>query len=224
MQSNAIRSLPSQDSAAPSTRDALEYSRSTDVVGARRGAFGPTLSVFSSSKFWAPLAWSIRISRAATSHSRLPRLLPGIRTAARQCSCGRPRSAEFRVGRRRPGVDGPISAFLQMAARRRNVRRHRAAEPQDDRAHDGGSLGPITGAPDLLLPGHGLDWVLRFGFMAVSLGAGSVASTSGGHGGHHLLGDPAERMFALLLIQAPASATISTLFRGSSIRVRRLGG
>jgi CubicO group peptidase (beta-lactamase class C family) len=66
-------------------------------------------------------------------------------------------------------------------------------------------LGPITGSPDLLPPGHGFG----LGF-AVRLGAG-IASTPGSAGMYYWSGmagttfwvDPGERLLAVLMIQAP---------------------
>ena len=77
-------------------------------------------------------------------------------------------------------------------------------------------LGPITGAPDLLLPGHGFG----LGF-AVRLHAG-IAQTPGSVGQYFWGGlagttfwvDPAEELFAILLIQAPGQRDYyRTLFR-----------
>jgi CubicO group peptidase (beta-lactamase class C family) len=77
-------------------------------------------------------------------------------------------------------------------------------------------LGPITGAPDLLLPGHGFG----LGF-AVRLQAG-VAQVPGSIGQYFWGGlagttfwvDPAEQLFALLLIQAPGQRDYyRTLYR-----------
>ncbi len=77
-------------------------------------------------------------------------------------------------------------------------------------------LGPITGAPDLLLPGHGFG----LGF-AVRLHAG-IAHVPGSIGQYFWGGlagttfwiDPAEQLFALMLIQAPGLRDYyRTLFR-----------
>jgi CubicO group peptidase (beta-lactamase class C family) len=77
-------------------------------------------------------------------------------------------------------------------------------------------LGPITGAPDLLLPGHGFG----LGF-AVRLHAGMAPSPGsvglyfwGGIAGTTFWVDPAEQLFALMLIQAPGQRDyFRTLFR-----------
>lgn len=77
-------------------------------------------------------------------------------------------------------------------------------------------LGAITGAPDLLLPGHGFG----LGF-AVRLHAGIAAVPGsigqyfwGGLAGTTFWVDPAESLFALLLIQAPGQRDYyRTLFR-----------
>jgi CubicO group peptidase (beta-lactamase class C family) len=77
-------------------------------------------------------------------------------------------------------------------------------------------LGPITGATDLLLPGHGFG----LGF-AVRLHAG-IADVPGSIGQYFWGGlagttfwvDPAEQLFALLLIQAPGQRDYyRTLYR-----------
>jgi CubicO group peptidase (beta-lactamase class C family) len=77
-------------------------------------------------------------------------------------------------------------------------------------------LGPVTGAPDLLLPGHGFG----LGF-AVRLHAG-IAHVPGSIGQYFWGGlagttfwvDPAEQLFAILLIQAPGQRDYyRTLFR-----------
>jgi len=66
-------------------------------------------------------------------------------------------------------------------------------------------LGPITGAPDLLVPGYGFG----LGF-AVRLQAGIATMPGsvgqyfwGGLAGTTFWVDPAENLFAILLIQAP---------------------
>jgi CubicO group peptidase (beta-lactamase class C family) len=77
-------------------------------------------------------------------------------------------------------------------------------------------LGTMTGAPDLLLPGHGFG----LGF-AVRLHAG-IAPFPGSIGQYFWNGlagttfwvDPAEQMFALMLVQAPGQRDYyRTLFR-----------
>ena len=77
-------------------------------------------------------------------------------------------------------------------------------------------LGPITGASDLLLPGHGFG----LGF-AVRLHAGIAAVPGsigqyfwGGLAGTTFWVDPVEHLFAILLIQAPGRRDYyRTLFR-----------
>jgi len=77
-------------------------------------------------------------------------------------------------------------------------------------------LGPIAGAPDLLPPGHGFG----LGF-AVRLHAGIAPVPGsiglyfwGGLAGTTFWVDPAEQLFALLLIQAPGQRDYyRTLFR-----------
>ncbi len=77
-------------------------------------------------------------------------------------------------------------------------------------------LGPITGAPDLLLPGHGfgLGFAVRL-HAGIAPVPGSVGQYFwGGLAGTTFWVDPAEEMFALLLIQAPGQRDYyRTLFR-----------
>ena len=66
-------------------------------------------------------------------------------------------------------------------------------------------LGPITGAPDLLLPGHGFGLGFAVRLQAgIAPVAGSIGQYFwGGLAGTTFWVDPAEQLFALLLIQAP---------------------
>jgi CubicO group peptidase (beta-lactamase class C family) len=66
-------------------------------------------------------------------------------------------------------------------------------------------LGPITGAPDLLVPGYGfgLGFAVRL-HAGISTMPGSVGQYFwGGLAGTTFWVDPAENLFAILLIQAP---------------------
>ncbi len=77
-------------------------------------------------------------------------------------------------------------------------------------------LGPVTGAPDLLLPGHGfgLGFAVRL-HTGIAQVPGSVGQYFwGGLAGTTFWVDPAEQLFALLLIQAPGRRDYyRTLFR-----------
>jgi CubicO group peptidase (beta-lactamase class C family) len=77
-------------------------------------------------------------------------------------------------------------------------------------------LGPVTGAPDLLLPGHGfgLGFAVRL-HAGIAQVPGSVGQYFwGGLAGTTFWVDPAEQLFALLLIQAPGQRDYyRTLFR-----------
>jgi CubicO group peptidase (beta-lactamase class C family) len=77
-------------------------------------------------------------------------------------------------------------------------------------------LGSITGAPDLLLPGHGfgLGFAVRL-HAGLSPAPGSVGLYFwGGLAGTTFWVDPAEQLFALMLIQAPGQRDYyRTLFR-----------
>jgi CubicO group peptidase (beta-lactamase class C family) len=66
-------------------------------------------------------------------------------------------------------------------------------------------LGPISGAPDLLLPGHGfgLGFAVRL-HAGIAHGPGSIGQYFwGGLAGTTFWVDPAEQLFAVMLIQAP---------------------
>jgi CubicO group peptidase (beta-lactamase class C family) len=77
-------------------------------------------------------------------------------------------------------------------------------------------LGPITGAPDLLLPGHGfgLGFAVRM-HAGIAQVPGSIGQYFwGGLAGTTFWVDPAEDLFALMLIQAPGQRDYyRTLFR-----------
>jgi CubicO group peptidase (beta-lactamase class C family) len=77
-------------------------------------------------------------------------------------------------------------------------------------------LGPVTGAPDLLPPGHGfgLGFAVRL-HAGIAHMPGSIGQYFwGGLAGTTFWVDPAEQMFALLLIQAPGRRDYyRTLFR-----------
>jgi CubicO group peptidase (beta-lactamase class C family) len=77
-------------------------------------------------------------------------------------------------------------------------------------------LGPITGAPDLLLPGHGfgLGFAVRLQ-PGISHVPGSVGQYFwGGLAGTTFWVDPAEELFAIMMIQAPGQRDyFRTLFR-----------
>ncbi len=77
-------------------------------------------------------------------------------------------------------------------------------------------LGPITGAPDLLLPGHGFGLGFAVRLQAgIAYVPGSIGQYFwGGLAGTTFWVDPAEQLFALLLIQAPGQRDYyRTLFR-----------
>jgi CubicO group peptidase (beta-lactamase class C family) len=77
-------------------------------------------------------------------------------------------------------------------------------------------LGPMTGAPDLLPPGHGfgLGFAVRL-HTGIAAWPGSIGQYFwGGLAGTTFWVDPAERLFAILLIQAPGRRDYyRTLFR-----------
>ena len=77
-------------------------------------------------------------------------------------------------------------------------------------------LGPITGAPDLLLPGYGFGLGFAVRLQAgISHVPGSIGQYFwGGLAGTTFWVDPAEQLFAVLLIQAPGQRDyFRTLYR-----------
>jgi CubicO group peptidase (beta-lactamase class C family) len=67
-------------------------------------------------------------------------------------------------------------------------------------------LGPVTGSPDLLIPGYGfgLGFAVRLQPGIASLPGSTGQYYWGGAAGTTFWVDPAERLFAVLMIQAPA--------------------
>jgi CubicO group peptidase (beta-lactamase class C family) len=202
----------------PGTR--WEYGRSTDVVGRLIEVLsGQPLSVFFEQRILSPLgmvdtAFHVPPSR----HSRLAGAFandPDSGGAVQLIEVREPPTFES-------GGGGLVSTasdyarFLQMLLNGGRFDGLRLLSRKTIELMTADHLGPITGAPDLLLPGHGFG----LGF-AVRLHAG-IAQVPGSIGQYFWGGlagttfwvDPAERLFALLLIQAPGQRDYyRTLFR-----------
>jgi CubicO group peptidase (beta-lactamase class C family) len=202
----------------PGTR--WEYGRSTDVVGRLVEVLsGQKLSVFFEQNILAPLgmvdtAFHVpqrHQSRLAEAFARDPDSgaavqLPDVRDAP-----------DFESG-----GGGLVSTasdyarFLQMLLDGGTLDGRRLLSRKTIELMTADHLGPMTGAPDLLPPGHGFG----LGF-AVRLHAGIAPMPGsigqyfwGGLAGTTFWVDPAEQMFALLLIQAPGQRDYyRTLFR-----------
>jgi CubicO group peptidase (beta-lactamase class C family) len=202
----------------PGTR--WEYGRSTDVVGRLVEVLsGQPLSVFFEQHILAPLGMvDTAFHVPQHHHSRLAEAFgsdPDSGGAVQLLDVRNPPNFES-------GGGGLVSTasdyarFLQMLLDGGTLDGRRLLSRKTLELMTADHLGPITGAPDLLLPGHGFG----LGF-AVRLHAG-IASVPGSVGQYFWGGlagttfwvDPAEQMFALLLIQAPGQRDYyRTLFR-----------
>ena len=202
----------------PGTR--WEYSRSTDVVGRLVEVLsGLRLGEFFERHIFAPLGMSDTAFHVpAGKHSRLAEAF-----AQDPDSGGAVRLLDVRDAPNfESGGGGLVSTasdyarFLQMLLDGGAFGATRLLSRKTVEFMTADHLGPITGAPDLLLPGHGFG----LGF-AVRLQAG-IAHVPGSIGQYFWAGlagtsfwvDPAEELFALLLIQAPNQRDYyRTLFR-----------
>jgi CubicO group peptidase (beta-lactamase class C family) len=202
----------------PGTR--WEYGRSTDVVGRLVEVLsGQPLSAFFEQHILAPLGMTDTAFHVPPRHH--PRLAeafgkdPDSGAGVQLLEVRDPPKFESGGG----GLTSTASdyaRFLQMLLDRGTSDGHRLLSRKTIELMTADHLGPITGAPDLLLPGHGFG----LGF-AVRLHAG-IAPVPGSIGQYFWGGlagttfwvDPAEEMFALLLIQAPGQRDYyRTLFR-----------
>jgi CubicO group peptidase (beta-lactamase class C family) len=202
----------------PGTR--WEYGRSTDVIGRLVEVLsGQPLSVFFEEHILAPLGMvDTAFHVPQRHHSRLAEAF------AKDPDSGAP--VQLLDVRTAPnfesGGGGLVSTacdyarFLQMLLNGGTFNGCRLLSRKTIELMTADHLGPITGAPDLLLPGHGFG----LGF-AVRLHAGMTHLPGsiglyywGGLAGTTFWVDPAEQMFALMLIQAPGQRHYySTLFR-----------
>jgi CubicO group peptidase (beta-lactamase class C family) len=202
----------------PGTR--WEYGRSTDVIGRLVEVLsGQPLSVFFEQHILAPLGMvDTAFHVPQRHHSRLAEAF------AKDPDSGAP--VQLLDVRTAPnfesGGGGLVSTacdyarFLQMLLNGGTFNGCRLLSRKTIELMTADHLGPITGAPDLLLPGHGFG----LGF-AVRLQAGMADIPGsiglyywGGLAGTTFWVDPAEQMFALMLIQAPGQRHYySALFR-----------
>jgi CubicO group peptidase (beta-lactamase class C family) len=202
----------------PGTR--WEYGRSTDVLGRLVEVLsGQRLSEFFEQHILGPLGMvDTAFHVLPRDHSRIAEAFP-----TDPDSGGRVQLAEVRDPPNfESGGGGLVSTaadyarFLQMLQNGGTLDGTRYLSRKTLELMTADHLGPITGAPDLLLPGHGFG----LGF-AVRLQAGIAAVPGsigqyfwGGLAGTTFWVDPAEKLFALLLIQAPGQRDYyRTLFR-----------
>jgi CubicO group peptidase (beta-lactamase class C family) len=111
---------------------------------------------------------------------------------------------------------GDYARFLQMLLAGGTFEGRRLLSRKTIELMTADHLGPITGAADLLLPGHGfgLGFAVRL-HAGIAQVPGSVGQYFwGGLAGTTFWVDPAEQLFALMLIQAPGQRDYyRTLFR-----------
>ncbi len=197
-----------------------EYGRSTDVIGRLIEVLsGVTLGVFFERRILAPLGMiDTAFHVPLRDHPRLAEAFakdPDTGDAVQLQKVRDPPTLES-------GGGGLVSTasdyarFLQMLLNGGVLDRVRLVSRKTVEFMAADHLGSLTGAPDLLLPGYGFG----LGF-AVRLHAG-IARTPGSVGEYFWGGlagttfwvDPAEQLFAILLIQAPGQrAYYEALFR-----------
>jgi CubicO group peptidase (beta-lactamase class C family) len=197
-----------------------EYSRSTDVVGRLIEVLsGMPLSAFFEQHILAPLGMVDTAFHVPARHlSRLAEAFaedPDSGAVVRLLEVRDAPNFESGGGGL-VSTAGDYARFLQMLLNGGTLDGTRLLSRKTIELMTADHLGPITGAPDLLLPGHGFG----LGF-AVRLHAG-IAQVPGSIGQYFWGGlagttfwvDPAEQLFALMLIQAPGQRDyFRTLFR-----------
>jgi CubicO group peptidase (beta-lactamase class C family) len=202
----------------PGTR--WEYGRSTDVVGRLIEVLsGQKLSAFFEQRILAPLGMvDTAFHVPPRHHSRLAEAFgkdPDSGVTVQLLEVREPPNFES-------GGGGLVSTaadyarFLQMLLNGGMLDGRRLLSRKTIELMTADHLGPITGAPDLLLPGHGFG----LGFaVRLSTGIAPVPGSIGQYFWGGLAGttfwiDPAEELFAVMLIQAPGLRDYyRTLFR-----------
>jgi CubicO group peptidase (beta-lactamase class C family) len=197
-----------------------EYSRSTDVVGRLVEVLsGMPLGVFFEQHILAPLGMvDTAFHVPPRHHSRLAEAFARDPDSGAAVQLVEVRDApNFESG-----GGGLVSTasdyarFLQMLLNGGTLDGSRLLSRKTIEFMTADHLGPITGAPDLLLPGHGfgLGFAVRLQ-TGIAYVPGSIGQYFwGGLAGTTFWVDPAEQLFALLLIQAPGQRDYyRTLFR-----------
>jgi CubicO group peptidase (beta-lactamase class C family) len=202
----------------PGTR--WEYGRSTDVVGRLIEVLsGQTLSAFFEQRILAPLGMvDTAFHVPPRHHSRIAEAFakdPDSGVTVQLLEVRDPPTFES-------GGGGLVSTaadyarFLQMLLKGGTLDGRRLLSRKTIELMTADHLGPITGAADLLLPGHGfgLGFAVRL-HTGIAHVPGSIGQYFwGGLAGTTFWIDPAEQLFALMLIQAPGLRDYyRTLFR-----------
>jgi CubicO group peptidase (beta-lactamase class C family) len=197
-----------------------EYSRSTDVVGRLVEVLsGMSLGPFLQQRIFAPLGMADTAFHVPVPQQ--PRLAEGFAkdpdTGAGVQLVNVKSAPKFESG-----GGGLVSTaadyarFLQMMLNLGRLEGVRFLSRKTIELMTSDHLGPITGAPDLLLPGYGfgLGFAIRLQ-PGISHVPGSVGQYFwGGLAGTTFWVDPAEQLFAIMMIQAPGQRDyFRTLFR-----------
>jgi CubicO group peptidase (beta-lactamase class C family) len=197
-----------------------EYSRSSDVVGRLVEVLsGMTLGQFLQQRLFAPLgmadtAFHVPVSlqpRLAEAFAKDPETGTGVQLVNVKSA---PKFESGGGGLASTAAD--YARFLQMMLNLGRLDGVRFLSRKTIELMTADHLGPITGAPDLLLPGYGfgLGFAIRLQ-PGISHVPGSVGQYFwGGLAGTTFWVDPAEQLFAIMMIQAPGQRDyFRTLFR-----------
>jgi CubicO group peptidase (beta-lactamase class C family) len=197
-----------------------EYSRSTDVVGRLIEVLsGLSLGDFLQRRLLAPLGMvDTAFHVPAHHHARLAEAFAKDPDSGGTVQLLKVRDAP----KFESGGGGLVSTaadyarFLQMLLNRGRLEGVRYLSRKTIELMTADHLGSITGAPDLLLPGYGfgLGFAVRLQ-PGIAHVPGSVGQYFwGGLAGTTFWVDPAEQLFAIMLIQAPGQRDYyRTLFR-----------
>jgi CubicO group peptidase (beta-lactamase class C family) len=197
-----------------------EYSRSTDVLGRLIEVLsGTTLGAYLEHRIFAPLGMidtAFHVPQA--QHARLAEAFandPESGGTVQLVKVKDPPKFESGGGGL-VSTAGDYANFLQMLLNHGTFGGARFLSRKTIELMTADHLGPITGAPDLLLPGYGfgLGFAIRLQ-PGISHVPGSVGQYFwGGLAGTTFWVDPAEELFAIMLIQAPGQRDYyRTLFR-----------
>ena len=197
-----------------------EYSRSTDVVGRLVEVLsGISLGQFLQQRLFAPLgmtdtAFHVPVplqARLAEAFAKDPETGSGVQLVNVKSP---PKFESGGGGLVSTAAD--YARFLQMLLNRGRLDEVRYLSRKTIELMTADHLGSITGAPDLLLPGYGfgLGFAVRLQ-PGIAHVPGSVGQYFwGGLAGTTFWVDPAEELFAIMMIQAPGQRDyFRTLFR-----------
>jgi CubicO group peptidase (beta-lactamase class C family) len=197
-----------------------EYSRSTDVVGRLVEVLsGLSLGQFLQQHLFAPLgmidtAFHVPVPlqpRLAEAFAKDPETGTGVQLVNVKSA---PKFESGGGGLVSTAAD--YARFLQMMLNMGRLDGVRYLSRKTIELMTADHLGPITGAPDLLLPGYGfgLGFAIRLQ-PGIAHVPGSVGQYFwGGLAGTTFWVDPAEQLFAIMMIQAPGQRDyFRTLFR-----------